>query len=174
MNTNTGRLILGLLILLILFSTFLYIFNYYSRQNETFTTDPTMVSQHRKALLIPQASGKSGNINGDDKSLETQDTRKITSSLGEIVLYYAMWCGITRQMLPEWEKFEIYAQTNLPYVKVSKVRCEGGNEDVCNQKNIQGFPTIILYIGNNQFMFDNEFNQRTNDNFIKFVQKHLS
>ena len=119
-------------------------------------------------MPVPQESSKSGNINGDDKQI-VQDSQR-----GEITLYYAMWCGITRQMLPEWEKFVAYAESNLPYVKVSSVRCENGNEAECDQKGIPGFPTIILGKGDQEFMFDKEFSERTSDNFTKFVQKHLA
>lgn len=94
-----------------------------------------------------------------------------TKTDGEIVLYYATWCGYSRMFLPEWEKFEGYAKTNIPNLKVSSIRCEGGNENVCTQKGVDGYPTTILYLNNGQEV---QFNgERTSQQLVDFVKKYL-
>lgn len=88
----------------------------------------------------------------------------------EIILYYANWCGFSRSFLPEWEKFESYAKTGLPDVRVSRVLCEGDNEQTCSQKGIQGFPSVVLYKPNGaEITFDDS---RTSDKLIDFVKKN--
>lgn len=90
---------------------------------------------------------------------------------GEIVLYYATWCGYSRMFLPEWQKFETYAKGNLPNLKVSSIRCEGGNEATCTQKGVDGYPTIILYLNSGKEL---QFNgERTSQQLVDFVKKYI-
>lgn len=90
---------------------------------------------------------------------------------GEIVLYYAMWCGHSRTFLPEWDKFETYAKDNLKNIKVTKVLCEGDNESICKQKNVRGYPTVVLYLKNGTVKgFDDE---RTSEALSKFIQENV-
>lgn len=98
-------------------------------------------------------------------------TKKPTLPAGEIILYYAMWCGYSRAFVPEWEKFEGYAKSNLPQLKVSKIRCEDGNEETCVQKGIQGYPTVVLYLQNGgEKKFDG---QRNLDGLIQFIKQNM-
>lgn len=102
--------------------------------------------------------------NGSNSSLLEQPD-------GELILYYANWCGYSRMFLPEWEKFEAHAKDNLPNLKVSRVLCEGGNEAVCFQKGVEGYPTVILYKKDDSeipFMGD-----RTSDKLVEFIQNNL-
>ena len=102
--------------------------------------------------------------------MTTTNTEPETKSI-EIILYYAMWCGYSRQFLPEWEKFEKYAKDNLPTIKVTRMRCEGGDEATCTQKGVEGYPTVILYLGNGQEI---PFNgNRTSKDIIDFVKKYI-
>lgn len=90
---------------------------------------------------------------------------------GVIILYYAEWCGYSRMFLPEWEKFEKYAKDNLTNIRVDKVRCEGGNEAVCQQKGVEGYPTVILTLKNGKdITFTDE---RTSEKLIEFIRKNL-
>jgi thiol-disulfide isomerase/thioredoxin len=64
---------------------------------------------------------------------------------GEIVLYYASWCPHCKNFMPEWDKFENYAKDKFQSLKVNKMQCENGNEAICKEKGVQGYPTIIFY-----------------------------
>ena len=91
----------------------------------------------------------------------------------EIVLYYAMWCGYSKMFLPEWEKFEKYAKDNFSNLKVSSIRCEGGNESKCGM--VPGFPTVILYKNRNKpdeqiIKFEND---RISQQLINFVNENI-
>jgi len=100
-----------------------------------------------------------------------EENSKNFEPAAEIVLYYAMWCGYSKMFLPEWEKFETYAAANLPNLKVSKIRCEDGNEAVCSQKGVDAFPNVILYIrGGAEIPFSGD---RTSVKLVEFVNKNV-
>lgn len=102
---------------------------------------------------------------------ERFEDNKNSEDKGEIVLYYAMWCGFSRSFLPEWEKFEIYAKENLPGIKVIRMQCEDGLEKACQLKGVEQFPMVIYYpVGKNQVMFEKE---RTMDKLIEFVNENI-
>ena len=106
------------------------------------------------------------------KEVKTPENNPVDNVKGEIILYYATWCGYSRMFLPEWDKFEKYAKDNFPYLKVTKFRCEGGDERTCVDKGIEGYPTVILYPKNDtEIVFEKD---RTSDELIKFVNEHIN
>lgn len=88
----------------------------------------------------------------------------------EIILYYASWCYFSKEVIPEWNKFREWANKNKKDLKVTEIRCEGGNEHICNQKNIEGFPTIVLEKDDKEILF-NEY-PRDFENLKKFVNNN--
>jgi len=88
----------------------------------------------------------------------------------KLILYYAMWCGYSRQFLPEWEKFEQYATENLKNINIEKINCEGDNESICNKKGVPGFPYIVLEKSDGKILpFDGD---RTVEELVKFLQNN--
>lgn len=124
--------------------------------------------------MCKNAPGKSEAFTAEEsqtKQENTQQELKESEVKAEIILYYAMWCGHSRNFLPEWEKFEEYAKKNLPYLRVSRVRCEDGNEATCVQKGIEGYPTVMLYPKNgSEKLFDGE---RKMEKVLEFVNNNV-
>lgn len=89
----------------------------------------------------------------------------------EVILYYASWCGYSRSFLPEWEQYEKFAKDNFPNVKVTKIRCEGGDEATCMQKGVQGYPTVIFYLSDGKEVAFN--GERTAKELAEFTKKLL-
>jgi thioredoxin-like negative regulator of GroEL len=88
----------------------------------------------------------------------------------ELILYYATWCGNCTQFVPTWTQFDTWAKDNLTNVRVSSVRCEDGNEAVCAQKGIKGYPTVMLYLkSGEEHMFEGP---RTMDGLKEFIYKY--
>ena len=56
-------------------------------------------------------------------------------------LYYVDWCPHYKSVKPEWEKLE--NDNELKHITITKVNCEE-NEEIVQEKNIEGFPTILL------------------------------
>ena len=102
---------------------------------------------------------------------EGKQEQKHDNVKGELILYYATWCGHSRNFLPEWEKFELHAKENMPFLKVDKIRCEDGHEATCQQKGVEGYPTVILYIKNgSEKLFEG---QRTAEGLVNFINSNL-
>lgn len=101
---------------------------------------------------------------------EKYTNEKFTNQNGEIKLYYANWCKYSKMFLPEWDKFEQQAPQQLPNITVSKIACENGQDAMCAENGVRGYPTVILYIGNKQIKFDK---QRNCDELIKFVKDNM-
>lgn len=103
-----------------------------------------------------------------EQDLDQQNKQIKDTANAELVLYYALWCGHSKAFLPEWEKFEAHAKANFPNLRVSRVRCEDGNEATCMQKGVQGYPTVILYPkDNSEKQFEGERSLNALINFIK-------
>lgn len=120
-------------------------------------------------IYILYNSNKSINKNVDNFNDTEKDNSKEFKH--EIVLYYALWCGYSKMFLPEWEKFVAYAKDNFNNVKVTSIRCEGGDEATCKQKGIKGYPMVVLYLEDGtEVNFDDE---RTSDKLIEFINKNI-
>lgn len=76
------------------------------------------------------------NIFKQTKNLVGGNKEEIT-----FTLYYVEWCPHCKVVKPEWEKLE--NDPELEHIKITKINCEE-NEDIVQEKNIEGFPTILL------------------------------
>lgn len=90
---------------------------------------------------------------------------------GELVLYYATWCGYSKQFLPIWKEFVETHAKEIDGLVTRSVICEGGEERACFEKGVEGYPTVILYPKNNtEVVFNGD---RTVSELEQFVHKHL-
>ncbi len=90
---------------------------------------------------------------------------------GEIKLYYATWCGYSKSFLPIWAKFEEHAKSKMPFLRITRVKCESDNEAQCMQDGVEGYPTVILYPTDGTPV---EFrSERTTERLIEFVNTNL-
>jgi hypothetical protein len=92
---------------------------------------------------------------------------------GELRLYYASWCGYSRQFLPIWNQFVEQAKKMYPWLKMVEIRCEGGNETLCHDDKIEGFPTIKLHKDDKIHDLSNERYPRTVDGLNRFIKKYF-
>ena len=59
-------------------------------------------------------------------------------------LYYADWCGWSKKFLPEWDKLE--EDSIKDKVVLQKYECTAeDNKQICEDANIQGFPSMKYY-----------------------------
>jgi len=79
-----------------------------------------------------------------------------------LMLFYAEWCGASRQFLPVWD--EIVETSNI---KTEKINVDKNNE-LAKEYNIKYLPTLYLVNGNNRIKYEG---QRTKNNILEFVSK---
>jgi thiol-disulfide isomerase/thioredoxin len=97
-------------------------------------------------------------------------------------LFYADWCPHCQTTKPEWKKMkdnwdmaqrEMYWENNkLSYqdVDIQAVNCEN-DKDSCRSFDIQGYPTIILSIGDNNIEYDK--GGRNHSDLMSFLESKL-
>lgn len=90
----------------------------------------------------------------------------------KIILYYSSHCGYSIQFLPEWKKFKKYVIKNMPHLEIQDIKCEGDKEIYCMNKNIRGYPTVMLYKSNGEEIMFND--SRSMGNLIRFVKKNMN
>jgi hypothetical protein len=101
----------------------------------------------------------------DTFSPETKSKKKAT-----IVNYYTNWCGYSQAFLPVWKTFEARCQEKMPELMVTEEVCEGENEGKCTSKGVSGFPTVVLYLGDQAITYNGK---RTEQDLMNFVQEHM-
>lgn len=123
---NTCVVILLIAILFMTFVNFNQINN--TQQQENYCGCDKPVQQTIYNLKNVAADNTLKNIDNDNKN--------------KLVLYYAMWCGYSRQFLPTWE------QIKLEILNTSDINTVCEQYDCSQQQNncdgIEGYPTIIL------------------------------
>lgn len=87
-----------------------------------------------------------------------------------VTLYHANWCGHCQEFMPEWKKFEKEIKTN-PKISVNSVEESTLNRSdmpKINGKDIRGFPTIKITIGDKEIDYNGK---RTAGDLIKYLDK---
>lgn len=106
----------------------------------------------------------------DDELSGDNFKNKIENGL-VFVKFFAPWCGYCKRLSPIWnilrQKF-----SNDNSVKIFKVDCNSDvNKELCNDKNIEGFPTLILYKDGTKI---SEYSgSRSLEDLTDFINKHL-
>lgn len=130
-----------------------------------------MAEMNKPNKSVSQEEGFREGMNSRNNS-NGSNGRTISSpgDKGEIVLYYASWCGFSRQFLPVWEKFEEMVKKDYPALRVTRIQCESDNEALCLQKGIEGYPTVVVYPRNKtEVVFDGE---RTAEKLMEFAKEN--
>ncbi len=125
---------------------------------------------HNKCLFIFTLVLVSSLIYINSISTNTEQLTNITSSPKlKLVLYYTSWCGHSMSFINgDWKEFKSYADQNLKdKVDVQMIECDKQKE-LC--KNIQGYPTLILYKNGQAIPFNQD---RSVDNLIKFISDNM-
>lgn len=88
------------------------------------------------------------------------------------VKFFAPWCGHCKRMAPTWEELAKKFVGNSE-VNIVKVDCTlEGNKQLCNDEEVDGFPSIYLYQNGKKI---SEYNgSRSLEDLHDFVMKHVN
>lgn len=98
-------------------------------------------------------------------SIGTKSKQKVA-----IVNYYTNWCGHSQAFLPIWKAFQARCQEKYPEVMVKEEVCEGDNEGKCTSKGVSGYPTVIMYVGDQAITYNGK---RAEAELLAFVQENM-
>ena len=140
-------------------------------------TDPTMPSDLRNKIqgyptIIINIDDKEYDYNGKrtaDSIIEYVNSNKgnakeeKSANKPKLILYYADWCGYCTQFMPVWN--ELTTHEKMGNVDLAKYNHDSKETQ---SAGIKGYPTLMLYVGNNSFKYVGD---RTIDNIIKFVEE---
>ena len=143
------------------------VFMYFNEKTCPISMEQAIKSQEGYKPILEHAE----NVQNDMHVSEPPRDGPVDNTVGEVIMYYATWCGYSKMFLPIWEKFEEHAAKYMPRLVVRKLRCEGGDERTCFEKGVEGYPTVILYPKNDtEVVFKND---RTLEELIKFVDENV-
>ena len=92
---------------------------------------------------------------------------KIAEGKPVLIKFFAPWCGHCKRLAPTYEEFSEVAKTEFPELTVAEVDCTQ-NREICG--HIQGYPTVILYKGEQQVEFEG---RRTTEALEEFIAKNI-
>ena len=86
-----------------------------------------------------------------------------------IINFYSSWCPHCEKFKSTWEDFK-KTMVNKK-IRVTEVQCDTEeNVDICKKYNIMGYPTVKLFINNNDIEF---LDSRNVSNLVQFCQRYI-
>jgi thiol-disulfide isomerase/thioredoxin len=91
-------------------------------------------------------------------------------NLIKVYNFNTSWCGYSRAFQPVWDKFSKHLkQNNIKNIQAIDVKCDGKkNEEMCNEYQITGFPTVIIEKDNERHTYNDE---RTVEKLLENIKK---
>lgn len=149
------------IIILVITTVFITLFNFnkinnYNLSQENYCgCDQPVLPVHNgniqlNSLLVDNNINNNNNVNNisNNNNVNNIDNNNINNinNNNKLILYYAMWCGYSRQFLPIWEQIKsAVEQTPDLHTDCVQYDCEAQQQ---NCQGINGFPTLT-FIKNN-------------------------
>jgi len=105
------------------------------------------------------ANNVTTNVNNVANNI-TSVTTNVPSQDRKLILFYAEWCGASRQFLPVWDEIVESVKIETQKVNVDE------NQEMAKEYEIQYLPTLYLVSGKTRVKYDGS---RTKNNILEFV-----
>lgn len=117
---------------------------------------------HRRTSNINVANNIANNVatNVTTNVSNNDNIDNVDNQDRKLILFYAEWCGASRQFLPVWDEIEELVEIQTQRVNVDE------NQEMAKEYGIQYLPTLYLVSGDNRVKYDGP---RTKNNIVKFV-----
>ena len=90
----------------------------------------------------------------------TNNVANVPSQDRKLILFYAEWCGASRQFLPVWDEIVESVKIETQKVNVDE------NQEMAKEYEIQYLPTLYLVSGKTRVKYEGS---RTKNNILEFV-----
>ena len=101
---------------------------------------------------------------------------ELTAGKTVFIKFFAPWCGHCSKMKPDWDRlashYHTSKSTNLD-VLIADVDCTGSGESLCNDLNIEGFPTLQWGHGPTTTNLQNYDGERDYESLMAFAKTNL-
>ena len=95
---------------------------------------------------------------------KTIDKKKV-----KFVNFNTTWCYWSKKLQPTWEKLEHNA-VNDETIEIVDVKCDlKENEELCKREQIEGFPTMKLYVDDEVIDYKGD---RSLEDIQNFIESH--
>jgi hypothetical protein len=139
--SNKSKLSISIIAILIVLLIILYICNNILNKNKDSSSSDCNCEVKKQLIVQNPSEIMIQNI----KNIEPHTN---VNNKDRLCLYYADWCGYSRQFLPVWEKLKtaIVSSNLKDKVVVAEFECDKDKE-MCqkNKEIIPGYPTVVLH-----------------------------
>jgi len=105
--------------------------------------------------------------------LTPKNYNKKTSGKTAFIKFFAPWCGHCKKMAPDWEKLMKKYKKNDKIV-VGEVDCVGKGKDLCDQNQVQGYPTLKYGDPDNLELYEGGRDAKTLNDFADNLGPYCS
>jgi hypothetical protein len=164
-----------ILVLIIFLIGLLFVINY--RQNNTNNNANNNIQMIESAVVVCKKAPVEnfGIVEAQNNSTKQTNEQPISSSKMQFKVFYTNWCGWSKKALAllDSEEFKDKMKEVEDKAEVVRVDCETNGKDECKQREISGYPTMILYKNENGKEKPIEFNgERTAEGIVSFIKQN--
>ena len=159
-----------ILVLIIFLVGLLFVINYHQNNKNDIQMIETAVVVCKKPPVE-----NFGIVEPQNNSNEQPPEEPSSSSKMQFKVFYTNWCGWSKKALAllDSEEFKDKMKEVEDKAEVVRVDCENNGKEECKQKEINGYPTMILYKNENGKEKPIEFNgERTADGIVSFIKQN--
>ena len=101
---------------------------------------------------------------------KTFEKEVINNDKDVILLFYAPWCNLCKELTPVYEEVGKRLKNQNPKLLIAKI---DGSENEVESVSVSGFPTIVFFPGNKKNKSPIEYKgKRTTEAFIEFIKNN--
>jgi thiol-disulfide isomerase/thioredoxin len=158
-----------ILLLIIFLIGLLFVINYYQTNSNNVQMVESTVIVCKKSPIEEFGTVESQTIKPSSQPSQSSSQKM------QFKVFYTNWCGWSKKALAllDSEEFKNKMKEVEDIAEVVRIDCENDGKEECKQKEINGYPTMILYKNENGTEKPIEFNgERTAEGIVSFIKNN--